>query len=457
MQVPSVLLWPLLHGSQEALKEWKRVLKPGAYLAFSTWRMGKSHNISSLFGTVMQQMTTRAPPILTPVFRELNIPMHMSPEEVLANPMMEAWIELHAGADREAYTTQARSRLVETSSCKSNSRVVSLGEALFDCIADQKGKSREEVESWTPYPGGAPANVAAAMGKLGVPISFISALGQDDLAEQMLKLLASRNVDLTAVQRNDKPTRDVLVIRDLAGDREFCGFGVAETTEYADCFIDPELLPHDMIKEAGALVTGTLGLAYPTTAAAMQKAIDIAKTGPCEVLVDVNWRPVFWPDQSTAPGIIRDFCKRADILKLSDEEAELLYDIPRKEALKQADKVLEKATEAQGVLVTAGEAGCSYAFHSSQGSKEVHKGYIPVLSVDVVETTGAGDAFLAGFLFGLVNAGGLDALRKDPAKLKHAVEFATACGAFTTTKPGAIDAQPSQQEAEHLLTLSGRG
>lgn len=48
-------------------------------------------------------------------------------------------------------------------------------------------------------------------------------------------------------------------------------------------------------------------------------------------------------------------------------------------------------------------------------------------------------------------AGGLDGLRKDPAKLKAAVEFATACGAFVTTKPGAIDAQPSQQEAEHLL------
>ena len=51
----------------------------------------------------------------------------------------------------------------------------------------------------------------------------------------------------------------------------------------------------------------------------------------------------------------------------------------------------------------------------------------------------------------VVQAGGLEGLRKDPAKLKAAVEFATACGAFVTTKPGAIDAQPSQQEAEHLL------
>ena len=55
-------------------------------------------------------------------------------------------------------------------------------------------------------------------------------------------------MDLTAVQRNDRPTRDVLVIRDLSGDREFCGFGVAETTEYADCFIQPDKLPYDMIK-----------------------------------------------------------------------------------------------------------------------------------------------------------------------------------------------------------------
>ena len=58
------------------------------------------------------------------------------------------------------------------------------------------------------------------------------------------------------------------------------------------------------------------------------------------MLVDINWRPVFWPDQAQAPGIIREYCRRADILKLSDEEAELIYGIPRAEALQNADKVI---------------------------------------------------------------------------------------------------------------------
>ncbi|KAK9816807.1 hypothetical protein WJX72_005293 [[Myrmecia] bisecta] len=326
------------------------------------------------------------------------------------------------------------------------------GEALFDCLAVEKGVPKEEVKNWTPYPGGAPANVAAALGKLGVKVVFVSAMGLDDLGDQMLILLEGRNVDLSAVQRVKQPTRDVLVTRSLEGDRTFSGFGVAKTTEYADCFLDSDKLPIDVIQNATALVTGTLGLAYPVTAAAMNRAVETAKSGPCQVLIDVNWRPVFWADNQDANTLIAEYCRKADILKLSEEEAEWLYGVPADIALEQPEQVYAKLAPSgcAGVLVTAGGRGSAYCFQGAGGKLEL-TGFVPVLDVEVVDTTGAGDAFLAGFLFAMVQAGGLTALQADADKLRRAVEFASACGGFTTTSPGAIGAQPSQEEADKLL------
>jgi fructokinase len=329
--------------------------------------------------------------------------------------------------------------------------VLVFGEALFDCLADQKGVPREQVKTWTPYPGGAPANVAAALGKLGAKVGFITAFGNDDLAKQMQQLLEDRGVDLSAAQFVERPTRDVLVIFDSEGDREFIGFGSAEANEFADCYIAADKLPESTVKNAKFLVTGTLGLAYPKTGEAMRRAVSLSKEGPCQVLIDVNWRPVFFEDDKEAKGIIMPFVEQGDILKMSDEEAEWLYDIPRDEALHHPEKVLDRAASAKGVLLTAGGLGSSYAFRKADGAG-VSSGYVPVMSIEVQDTTGAGDAYLAGFLYSVTQADGLEALQKDEKKLRKAVEFATACGAFTTTQLGGIDAQPSKEQAEELLS-----
>ena len=117
-------------------------------------------------------------------------------------------------------------------------------------------------------------------------------------------------------------------------------------------------------------------------------------------------------------------------------------------------QVLARVPAAAGVLVSAGEKGSAYAFRVPGGTSE-RSGAVPVLDIAVVDTTGAGDAYLAGFLFYLLAAGGLEGLVGDPDKLRRAVQFATACGAATCTRAGAIGAQPTAAEAEALLERAG--
>ena len=84
------------------------------------------------------------------------------------------------------------------------------------------------------------------------------------------------------MQTVDKPTRDVLVVYDQDGDRQFVGFG-GPNDSFADCFISAEQLPLDTLRSCVAVVTGTLGLAFPATAEAMYKAVETARTGSAVV------------------------------------------------------------------------------------------------------------------------------------------------------------------------------
>ena len=255
------------------------------------------------------------------------------------------------------------------------------------------------------------------------------------------------------VQRVDHATRDVLVTRSISGDREFAGFG-SSTDSYADCFLSENAIPLAAIQNASACVTGTLGLAYPESRKAIFKVVAAAKSAPgCVLIMDVNWRPVFWPDVKSAHDTISNFVMDADIIKITDEEAEWLLDMPANDALQNPDMVLAKFPNAKGVLVSAGENGSSYSFKTSGGKMNI-SGLVPVLPVKIADTTGAGDAYLSGFIYYMIKSGGIDCLTADPELMHKAVEFATACGAATCTKPGAIDAQPYVDEAVKLLEFT---
>jgi fructokinase len=308
-------------------------------------------------------------------------------------------------------------------------QVLCIGELLFDYLANQSGRSLTEVESWTPYPGGAPANVATALSKLGTPAAYLGCVGQDPDGDTLAHLLKSLAVNLEGLQRHPQaPTRRVYVTRSLEGDRTFAGFGDLDTTEFADAFLDAEQLPEALFEPAQFLVLGTLELAYPSSRAAMMRSLKLAHQDQVTRFVDVNWRPVFWPSPEAAHPLIAAMLAQADFIKLSDEEASLFFNSTDPQA------VVAQYPQVKGVIVTAGAQGCRYCFGTVRGE-------FPAFDVDVIDTTGAGDSFVAGFLHQLCSQPNLDLT--DPEAVRQVIRYANAVGALTTTQPGAIAAQPT--------------
>ncbi|MBW4500581.1 MAG: carbohydrate kinase [Scytonema hyalinum WJT4-NPBG1] len=319
----------------------------------------------------------------------------------------------------------------------SNPRVLCLGEVLFDRLADQLGRRLEEVESWTAYPGGAPANVACALVKLGTPAAFIGTLGEDAPGNELVELLQKVGVDTTGVQRHaTAPTRQVNVVRSLEGDRTFAGFKDHDTTEFADTRLKADKLPLKLFEAADFLVLGTLELAYPESEQAVHRALKLAEQYDIKILLDVNWRPVFWTNPDIAPQKIQELFKQVDFLKLSKEEAEWLFDTADPGA------ITYRLNSVEGVVVTDGEHGCAYCLGENEGK-------IPAFSIPVVDTTGAGDSFVAGFIHQLLTHG-IHSLN-DSQTARRIVTYASATGALTTTKPGAIASQPTADEVEAFL------
>ncbi|WP_088892198.1 carbohydrate kinase family protein [Leptolyngbya ohadii] len=320
-------------------------------------------------------------------------------------------------------------------------QVLCLGEMLWDCIADHPADAVNWVKSWTPYAGGAPANVACALLKLGTPAALVSCLGEDEPGEHLVEILERIGVDLRGIQRHaTAPTRQIDVLRSETGDRTFAGFRGADSAEFSDAYLKADLLPIGLFDQAQFLVFGTIGFAYPESRAAFERSISLAKERSIQCVLDVNWRPVFWTDHDAAKSIILDVVQQADLLKLSIEEAEWLFDVT------DPAIVAEKFPQLKGVLITAGEAGCEYWLSGNTGK-------VPAFEVEVEETTGAGDSFVAGLVHQLC-VQGIEALTHGD-RAKQIVRYASAVGSLTTIRPGAIEAQPTAKEVEAFLYLMG--
>ncbi len=308
------------------------------------------------------------------------------------------------------------------------STVICLGEVLFDLLADQVGVEADEVRSWTALAGGAPANVACGLVKLGTAAQFIGCVGEDPPGQALAAKLQAQGVGLFGLQYHPTaPTRQVQVLRSIDGDRTFAGFGAVSTEQFADAYLDR--IPEELFVDAQFLVLGTISLAYPHSRAATWAAVRLAQLHRVSIVVDVNWRPSFWPDSNVAVEVIKELLAVADFVKFAQEEALLLYQqtIPH--------QLRTLLPQAQGVIVSDGGNICRYSLWNQTGE-------IPAFQVSAVDTTGAGDAFVAAVVHQLCSG------EQQAAQI---ICYAAAAGALTTLKPGAIDAQPTAAEIKAFL------
>ncbi len=309
--------------------------------------------------------------------------------------------------------------------------VLCFGEALIDRLGPLGGDPAVD-RPVDDRLGGAPANVACGLARLGTPVAFAGRLGQDAIGEAFISLFAERGVETALLQQDaERPTRIVLVRRSRDGERQFQGFAGDQGLGFADeAVIKPAALP-----QARWLLIGTLPLAASTSASALLSAVRQARSQGTEIALDVNWRPTFWDataDPEAGPSVaaktsIQPLLDQAALIKLAREEALWFFNTDDPGAIQQA------LPQRPDVVVTDGAAPVRWQLGTDSGQQAVFQ------PPAVVDTTGAGDAFTAGLLH-----------RWDAAPHER-IRFAAACGALVCGGAGGIDPQPTQAQVEAFL------
>ena len=324
-------------------------------------------------------------------------------------------------------------------------QVICIGEALIDKIINKSDSNFKN------YLGGAPANVVCALRKLNVPAAFIGSLGDDDFGREFIALFQKLNINIDFLQiAKTSSTRIVKVIRDEFGDRSFSGFEMVKSNVFADEMLDKFLIIDNLnnLKKqfltTKFIVTGTNLLASSKSAESLYFILDFAKNFKIKIIIDVNWREIFWENSKLSKDSqlkkVKNFLNHADILKLASEEAYLFF---HTNDPFEISKVLTKQPD---VIITNGANPINWYVKGIKGSNEVVKN-----TSKIVDTTGAGDAFLAG----LISRYYIDMPQDDHSQIKENIKFASICGLLTCYGEGAIEQQPSEKSVYKFLEAFG--
>jgi fructokinase len=314
--------------------------------------------------------------------------------------------------------------------------VVCLGEVLIDFVARDGELPLQQATNFHKAAGGAPANVAVALARLGISVAFIGKIGGDAFGQSLRATLAEEGVTVRGlVEAPTARTALAFVGSDGHGGREF----VFYHRGMADTLLRPEEVDRELIANARIFHFGAVTLAAEPSRTATAAAARWAREGGCLVSFDPNVRLEVWDSPRQALDSMIDTLSVVDVVKVSSDELAFLTGTSDPA---EACRVLRNHGPTVAI-VTLGGGGCYYQTDSATGS-------VPGISVESVDSLGAGDAFVAGLLACLAAYANRTVVT-DEALLVPALRFANAVGAITTTRYGAIPALPSRAQVDALL------
>ncbi|MDZ7708228.1 MAG: PfkB family carbohydrate kinase [Trueperaceae bacterium] len=311
--------------------------------------------------------------------------------------------------------------------------VLTLGELLIDFVPDRTGVTLGQAERFLKAAGGAPANVAVGVRRLGLDVGFIGKVGDDPFGHWLASVLDDAGVDVSQL-RFDDAARTALAFVSLTeeGDRDFMFYRHPS----ADQLHRPDEIDLQAVAEAAILHFGSISLIQEPSKSATLAAVDAARGAGRLVSYDPNLRLPLWESADAArEGMLAPW-ELAHVIKISEEELSFLTGSSDLDA---AWSLMHD--ELRLLTVTQGRAGVAWFAGDRSGR-------VDGFSVKPVDTTGAGDAFVASLLTSLTRE---PDLTSDEGALATALRRANAYAALTTTRPGAIPALPSAAELDRFL------
>jgi fructokinase len=327
--------------------------------------------------------------------------------------------------------------------------VICFGEALIDFLnITDKCDEKFRVNDFRQYPGGAPANAAVAVAKLGGRAHFSGQVGSDmfgDFLEQSLKYY---RVDTHFLLRHvSAKTPLAFVSLDKVGERSFSFYRdnsadiLLTRSQLEKTIFCSEQVNDNYIFHFCSNTLTSNDIADTTTF-----AVKTAKSQGALISFDVNLRHSLWSTAKADIVLVNQLVDQAHVLKFSLEELDYL-------SKGHHSAFIKRSFNQQACLILVTDGGNDIVYHSKYNS-----GTIRPPEVDVVDTTAGGDGFVGGLLFGLsqlgFNQAELNKLTKDEERLRCLLYFASACGAYAVSRAGAFPALPSLEQVSALFSTS---